>query len=484
MDIISPEQCHKRMGVDNPWWSGSSPRVGSFYRGMRHRAHFRRFATFVEERGVRRAVVLMGPRRVGKTVVLQQMIQRLLSAGTEPRSIAFLSLDQPLYTGLSIEDIAEHVREVTGWAADKPSFLFLDEIQYLRDWERHLKAFVDANPLVKCVASGSAAAALRLKSIESGAGRFSDFLLPPLTFYEYLDLQSLQESVVSGSGYCKDVNKLNRHFLEYINFGGFPEAVFSDAVRNDIEHYIRNDILDKVLLRDLPSLYGIQDTQELNRVFIALALHTAQEVSLEKLSQRSGATKPTLKRYIEYLEAAFLIKTVRRVDESARHFKRANFFKVYLTNPSVHCALFGPVSADDPGMGALTETAVFAQWFHSGFPIHYARWKSGEVDLVRLHNNLRPVACVEIKWSDNDPVQWQKRGPLKAFAARHPGMAVTVTTRTASGTLDIPGVTSACYKPASLYSYQLSKGVISDRMSGMILRDADSDVKPPALIDE
>ena len=62
--------------------------------------------------------------------------------------------------------------------------LFLDEIQYLADWERHLKAFVDTHPGVKCAVSGSAAAALRLKSIESGAGRFTDFLLPPLTFHE------------------------------------------------------------------------------------------------------------------------------------------------------------------------------------------------------------------------------------------------------------------------------------------------------------
>ena len=73
--------------------------------------------------------------------------------------------------------------------------LFLDEIQYLADWERHLKAFVDAHPDVRCVASGSAAAALRLKSVESGAGRFTDFLLPPLTFYEYLDLQDKADLV-------------------------------------------------------------------------------------------------------------------------------------------------------------------------------------------------------------------------------------------------------------------------------------------------
>ena len=94
-----------------------------------------------------------------------------------------------------------------------------------------------------------------------------------------------------------------------------------------MSRYVRSDIIDKVLLRDLPSLYGIQDIQELNSLFMTLAWNTAQEVSLDGLSQRSGVSKPTLKRYMEYLEAAFLIKTVHRIDFNARRFKRVNFFQ-------------------------------------------------------------------------------------------------------------------------------------------------------------
>ena len=99
--------------------------------------------------------------------------------------MTYVSLDQPLYTRLSIEEAADEVRQ-SSRNPNGPRVLFLDEIQYLADWERHLKVFVDTHPSVKCVVSGSAAAALRLKSIESGAGRFTDFLLPPLTFHEYL----------------------------------------------------------------------------------------------------------------------------------------------------------------------------------------------------------------------------------------------------------------------------------------------------------
>ena len=68
--------------------------------------------------------------------------------------------------------------------------------------------------------------------------------------------------------------------MDYINFGGYPAAVGQPGVQANFEQFVGRDIVDKVLLRDLPSLYGIQDIQELNRLFQVLAYNTGQEVSL------------------------------------------------------------------------------------------------------------------------------------------------------------------------------------------------------------
>ena len=126
---------------------------------------------------------------------------------------------------------------------------------------------------------------------------------------------------------------------------------------------------------------------------------------MDVLSQQSGVSKPTIRRYLEYLEAAFLIKVVHRVDQNARRFKRANRFKVHVTTPALRCALFGPVAEDDAEMGQLAETAVYAQWFHSHdiHQLHYARWKESEVDIVYLGYRQEPEWCVEVKWSDRTP---------------------------------------------------------------------------------
>ena len=465
MRAISPEQRRHRIRAENPWWNGGGIRAD--YGQLKPRAYFERFARLVEETGVRRAVVLMGPRRVGKTVLLHHVIGRLLAGDAyDARDIGYISLDQPLYTRLSIEEAAHEIRLSSGNPNDL-RVLFLDEIQYLADWERHLKAFVDTHPGVKCVVSGSAAAALRLKSIESGAGRFTDFLLPPLTFHEYLDLQGIEDLVgheePEGTYTVNDMERLNGHFVDYVNFGGYPEAVSSPAIRSDPARYIGTDIVEKVLLRDLPSLYGIQDVQELNALFMTLAYNTAQEVSMDTLSQHSGVTKPTIRRYLEYLEAAFLIRIVHRIDHNARRFKRANHFKVYVTTPALRSALFGPVAGDDEEMGSVAETAVFAQWFHSDLDLHYARWKNGEVDIVHLDGRQKPDWCVEVKWSDRYVGGSGELHSLEEFTDRHPDVTPLVTTRTLmESDVRWPGEPRLDFLPTSLYCYAVGHQAIRD----------------------
>ena len=100
------------------------------------------------------------------------------------------------------------------------------------------------------------------------------------------------------------------------------------------------------------------------------------------------------------------------------------------------------------------ETAVFAQLFHlKNQEFHYARWKNGEVDIVSLDGQGRPNWCMEVKWSDKDIEQRPKRGPLRAFLKKHPGMnRCFFSTRTQAGRFNIENQT-VVYLPASDYCY-------------------------------
>jgi len=220
-----------------------------------------------------------------------------------------------------------------------------------------------------------------------------------------------------------------------------------------------------VLLRDLPSLYGIQNIQELNRLFQVLAFNTGQEVSLEGLSQNSGVAKNTIQRYLTYLETAFLIHRLRRVDDTARRFVRQRGFKVYLTNTSMRAALFSPLEGSHPGFGALAETAVFCQWLHSPTLRHlyYARWAGGEVDAVMLKPPAtRPRWAYDVKWSDHHVSRLEELRPMLDFAVRNRLRTVGVTTRTKAGIFptDLLGTELRIF-PLALHCYAL--GLLSAR---------------------
>jgi len=467
---FSEELVTERLRFENPWWV--SGRVEPYYSSMSPRLYKDLFYPLVTDLTVRRSVILMGPRRVGKTVMLFHTIQGLLAEGVDPQKIAYISIETPVYTNASLEQLFRLCAKNTGKDDLDGWFVFFDEIQYLKDWERHLKTLVDSYPGVRFVVSGSAAAALRLKSTESGAGRFTEFMLPPLTFNEYIHLLGLEmllrpsrlEWRARSTVFYEtlDTGKLNEHFLNYINFGGYPEVIFSKSIQSDPGRYIRSDIIDKVLLRDLPGLYGIRDVQELNALFTTIAWNSGQEFSLEELSKSSGGVdKNTLKRYIEYLDAAFLIRKVHRTDHNARRFKRVTHFKMYLTNPSLRSALFAPITMADDHAGAMVETAVLSQWMHRDWiQPWYARWSKGEVDLIGLdERSFKPLWAVEIKWSNR---YFERPAELKALlsfcAANNLDQAV-VTTIDKQGVKECQGV-RLTFVPAAVYTYVVGKNTL------------------------
>lgn len=452
MKSISPEEVAKSIKTENPWWETGM--TGLRYRDLRSRPYLNGLYSLVVESSIRRAVILMGPRRVGKTVLIDHLVARLLKDGVSPNRIFSVTIENPLYTGLGLKDFIQQFETlVEPSPIGESRYVFFDEIQYLKGWELHLKVLVDQYPDIRFLVSGSAAAALRLKSAESGAGRFTEFLLPPLMFYEYLVLKDVDIS-------RKD--ELNEHFVNYLNFGGYPEVALSEEIQRDPGRFVKSDMIDKVLLRDLPSLYGIQDVQELNRLFTMLAYNTANEVSLEELSKSAGVAKNTLKRYIDYLEAAFLIKAVYRVDQNAKQFKRATRFKVYLINPSMRAALFTPVHENDSeNMGAMVETAIFAQWLHDRKNIYYARWggkKGGKVDLIQLDAAQRVSWVTEVKWSDRYFEQSEELKSLRTFCSNQSLGWADVTTRTKAGMKEVDGIK---FRFVSSAQYALELGVTS-----------------------
>lgn len=481
---IDAEDVSRGLLEDNPWWA--EPGIDPAPDFPRPREYFPALFALAWQRRVRRSVILMGSRRVGKTVLLLQLVRELIARRFPPDRIFYASLDSPIYHGQPLERLLHLYWQERNCGARDRSVVIFDEIQYLQDWEVHLKVLTDKYPACRFVASGSAGAALKRKSQESGAGRFTDFLLPPLAFAEYLSLRGLENEVVQpdasrGSGYrALDMDALNRHFADYLNFGGYPEPAMDSGVRRHARRFLRQDVIDKVLLRDLPSLYGIQDVQELNRLLAYVAYRSGQELSPKNLAAHSEVAQETVRRYLQYLEASFLTRRLSRVDDTGKTFQRARNFKVYLTNPSLRSALYGPLGQDDRGMGHQAETAVVGQWAHSpqAGDFRYARWgssRSREVDLVRIHPGTQAAdwAC-EVKWSDGHADEPRKLAGLLEFARKNGLPEVCATTRTRTERKRVNEVWVE-FVPTALHCYAVGRDEI---------RRVSSELEPLAFGDQ
>lgn len=469
MKDVSYQQITEHLKRLNPWWE--SAHMDAETLRLRPRAYLAPVRKLVLEPTLRRAVVLLGPRRVGKTILIRHLIADLLADGVAAQRIAYVEMDHPLLHGQSLEALIHQVEAVAPAGGDGTRYLFFDEIQSHKDWEKYLKSLVDHRPDLRILVSGSAAAALKRQSTESGAGRFTDFLLPPLTFSEYLALRQEAPAIreerpnIYALG---NMATLNEQFIEYVNFGGYPELALSPTVRDNPERFVKSDIVDKVLLRDLPQLYGIKDIQELNSLFTLLAFNTGEEVSFEQLSQRSGVGKQTIQKYIEYLEAAFLIKRVFRVDQDGKRYQRERNFKVYLTNPAMFTGLFGARRPDDPEFGHLVETALFAQRFHEDARLNYARWGSddNEVDLVESSLALKPLEALEIKWSDRHVDKPETLKGLMKFARNNRLPLVWATTRSQFGKAVIDG-SEVRQWPAAVLAFHYGASAVRGRLAGL-----------------
>ena len=465
-----------RLRLDNPWWTEKE--IAPFYAQMHPRLYLDIFYPLVADSDLRRAIILMGPRRVGKTVMIFHAIQRLLDNGVSPQNIIYISVETPIYNQILLEQLFNLAKRALGKSENSTEqfYVFFDEIQYLKDWEVNLKSLVDTYYNVKFVASGSAAAELKKRSNESGAGRFTDFTLPPLTFYEYVHLKDYShlmlpyqmewtEGNIISANTTMDVAKLNQLFVDYINYGGYPEVVFSKKIQENPGQFVRHDIIDKVLLRDLPSLYGITDVQELNSLFTMIAYHSGAQFSYEGLSKDSGVKKDTLRKYIQYLEAAFLIKKIRRSDDTAKNYRREMLFKLYLTNPSLRCALFQPIDENDEVIGNMVETAIYAQWIPRNTNISYANWnegkKKGEIDIVGIDDaRQKPDWAVEVKWTDkpfHNPTEELKS--LEYYMKTNGLSFALVTTVTETGMKKM-SYGSLQFIPAACYAYTVGENTL------------------------
>lgn len=421
MAITTQERILKILRSYNPWWVSGAVNPGfcptykrfSYYEAMKR----------LQETQVRRTVVLTGARRVGKTTIQFQMIDALLRQGIAPHRIVFVSMDHPMLKLAGVDEILECYHG--NICADQDAYYFFDEIQYAEDWAQWLKTLYDTQPTTKIVATGSASPALVRGSTESGAGRWSVIQVPTLSFYEYCaligvpDLQlepTLKPSALLGMDQWQRGQVMSKmaavqnHFIRYLQVGGFPELALA---KNDLlaEQVMREDVVDKVLKRDLPALYKIRNVTELERIFLYLCSVSSEVVAIDAVAKElNGVSRPTVQNYIDYLESANLIYQSYPVDLAGKKVLKASP-KIYIADAAIRNAVLmdSDLLTNPVEMGKMVETAVYkhiaAFYYQKATRVGYYRGgrKNKEIDIVVEYPHIRDI-MVEVKYREQAPI--------------------------------------------------------------------------------
>lgn len=421
MAITSKEGILKVLTAYNPWWKTGiiSPKQTKSYRRFAFYEAMKR----LDQTDLRRTVILTGTRRVGKTTIQYQMIETLLERGVAPQKIVFVSMDHPMLKLSGFNDILECYHE--NIYAEQDAYYFFDEVQYAQDWDKWLKTIYDMQPDTRIIATGSASPALMKGNQESGAGRWSVIQVPTMSFYEYcgllkIDLPQLPDKLKitpmlhmtqqQRTGIMMQLSRVQNHFNRYLQIGGFPELALAD---NDImaQQIMRDDVVDKVLKRDLPSLYRIRNSTELERIFLYLCNVSSEIVSIEAIAKElNGVSRPTVENYIQYLESANLIYQSWPVDMAGKKVLKARP-KIYIADAAIRNAVLMDASLliDPVEMGKIVETAVYkhvaAFYYQQAASVGYYRGgkKGKEIDIVVEYPNTGNI-LIEVKYREGAPI--------------------------------------------------------------------------------
>ena len=242
---------------------------------------------WVLNRSLKKYLVVLGPRRVGKTTVMYQTVRHLLRENIPANRILWVRLDHPELMNVKLGEIARFAVErgqSSGADLKHPVFLFLDELIYAENWDLWLKTFYDERHPVQIIASSSASAALHSKTRESGTGRWEEIHLFPYLLSELLQLKEIKmdfsgkdrlSQTIEQSANASPFSKRNMEQArrELIALGGFPEILseqqnqieqvqkWEEYLIKQLEEHIK-EIKEAIILPDMTLLEKLEELKK------------------------------------------------------------------------------------------------------------------------------------------------------------------------------------------------------------------------------
>lgn len=315
--------------------------------------------------------VMTGIRRCGKSVMLELIKQELIESGVNP--IQFISINfedlsySHLQTAKSLHDeITNRAKDIDGKV-----YLFFDEIQEVKDWEKCINSFrvsLDCDIYI----TGSNAKLLSGELATYLGGRYVEFVIYPFSFGEFIELYRPINPDVS----------IQQCFQKYLITGGMPYLANIRYANEPSKQYL-HDLFNSVQLKDIVKRNKIRDVDLLERIIAYVIANVGTTFSARSLtkflkSEQRTVAPETILNYIKYCCDAYLFYQVKRVDLQGKQILSTNE-KYYIADHGIREAVFGGNMRD---INLILENIVYLELLRRGYKVTVGKTGEKEIDFV------------------------------------------------------------------------------------------------------
>ncbi len=370
--------------------------------------------------------VVEGPRRVGKSYLIWQVMETLLSKHKiKPFNLVYFQFqslhNQPNFINQLIDTFRKNLSP-----SNQPLYFFLDEIQLIDYWQDQIKQYYDLYPQMHFLVTGSTSLFKRQRSKESLLGRVEKFKLGSLSFLEYLrfkgstnlppSLDLSRKITVKREAFLQFQSLLplfRSRFKAYLFSGQYPELAITPKEKINPKFYLEN-IVDLLVNTDIPYIFPKIDRPLFLNVLKAVSFNLADEFSFSNIARDFKTNRKIVAEYIYILEEINLFAACLNSYFSKMRKKLAASKKIYSLNASLALAVNGFDKSylnDSRVFGHYVENYVFARLKEYDLSVEYYRDRNLEIDFV-TKNGLFEVKSGKKKSKISLPKIKKLRKPL------------------------------------------------------------------------
>jgi predicted AAA+ superfamily ATPase len=341
--------------------------------------------TLIEQFNSGKAIVLIGPRQVGKSTLIKEILKQ--------QDYLFLDGDDFKVQQQLIEPNTTYLKRLIG---DK-KIVFIDEAQKIKNIGITSKIIIDQFKEVQLILSGSSAFELNNKINEPLTGRKWEYNLYPISF------QELEKTL--------GFSEVSKQLEQRIIYGMYPDAL--NYIGKEKE--VLENLINSYLYKDILMLSGIKKADVLQKLTQALALQIGNEVSYNELSQLIGVNKETISSYIDLLEKAYVLFRVNPFSRNLRNEIKTNR-KIYFYDTGLRNALISNFNQLElrQDRGALWENFLISERikflkYHKLYTKTYF-WRTAqqqEIDWIEEIDGK--ITAYEFKWKSKNKVKFPQK---------------------------------------------------------------------------